>query len=284
MLASAPAGHKPPEVESSHWYDRSGKPCYQQRTLKGGLRATDLRDAKKLDLLPSVTTVLSVLAKPALTTWMVQQGIMAALTLPRVDGESETDLLARILADSREQAKAAAEEGTRVHDACECAFKGLAYPKKYGPHVDAVLAEVSRLFPGVTDWVAEASFAHESGFGGKVDLHSPSTGIVIDYKGKDGDFSDGKKLAYDQHYQLAAYNRGLILPPSQCANIFFSRTHPGAVASHVWKRDDIDAGWDVFAATLTTWKALKRFDPAFSHAQQAAHPPRPPRSSGIGNY
>ena len=46
-------------------------------------------------------------------------------------------------------------------------------------------AELRRLFPDVDDWRAEDSFGHESGFGGKVDLHSPSTGIVVDYKGKD---------------------------------------------------------------------------------------------------
>jgi hypothetical protein len=257
-------------VETGHWYDREGRPCYQQTTGKGGVRATDLRDGRKLGLVPSVTTVLSVLAKPALETWKVNQGIMAALTLPRVEGEREADFLARVMTDSREQAKAAAEEGTRIHDACECAMKGGWFPPTYQPHVDAVREELDRLFHGVDDWVAEASFAHESGFGGKVDLHSPSTGIVVDYKGKDGDFTDGKKLAYDQHYQLAAYNRGLILPPSVCANIFVSRTHPGRVASHVWKQSDIDEGWAVFDATLALWKALKKFDPGFSREAEAA--------------
>lgn len=270
MLVSAPAGHKPPEVESGHWYDRAGRPCYQQTTGRGGVRATDLRDGKKLGLVPSVTTVLSVLAKPQLTAWMVNQGIMAALTLPRVDDEGEVTFLSRVLADSKAQAKAAAEEGTRVHDACECEFKGEPYPDRYRPHAKAVRAEVMRLFPDVRDWTAEASFAHESGFGGKVDLHSPSTGIIVDYKGKDGDFSDGKRLAYDQHYQLAAYNRGLILPANRCANVFFSRTHPGAVASHVWKQTEIDEGWAVFAAALALWKALKKFDPSFSREQAAA--------------
>lgn len=270
MLASAPAGQKPPEVDSGHWYDRNGKPCYQQTTGKGGVRATDLRDGRKLGLVPSVTTVLSVLAKPALTNWMVEQAILAALTLPRIEGEPEPAFIARVKADSREQAKAAAEEGTRVHDACECAFKGEWYPDRYQPHVAAVRAEVARLFPEVTDWVAEASFAHPSGFGGKVDLHSPSTGVVIDYKGKDGDFTDGKRLAYDQHYQLAAYNRGLTLPSNVCANIFFSRTHPGLVASHVWKQDDVDKGWTVFAAALELWKAQKLFDPSFNRERQAA--------------
>lgn len=270
MLISAPSGAKPPEQESQHWYARDGRPCYEQRTLKGGLRPTNLSDARKLGLIPSVTTVLSVLAKPALTTWLVNQGIMAALTLTRVPGESETDFLSRVVADSKAQAKAAAEEGTRIHDACESYMKGEHYPHTYQPHVDGVVEELNRLYPGVNDWVAEASFGHRLGFGGKVDLHSPSTGIVVDYKGKDGDFSDGKKLAYDQHWQLAAYNRGLELPPSECANIFVSRTHPGKVASHVWKQSQVDEGWQVFESALAVWKALKRFDSSFDSEAQAA--------------
>lgn len=266
MLVSAPAGRKPPEQESQHWYDRCGVPCYQQRTQKGGLRATDLRDARKLGLVPSVTTVLSVLAKDALTTWKVRQGILAALTLTREPGEDDDCFLARVMEDSKAQAKAAAEEGSRIHDACECALKGLPYPDTYGPHVAAVREELARLFPDVTDWVAEQSFAHLSGYGGKVDLHSPSTGIVVDYKGKDGDFTDGKKLAYDQHYQLAAYQAGLILPPNVCANIFVSRTHPGKVASHVWKAEEVQAGWTVFERALGLWKAIKCFDSSFDLA------------------
>ena len=269
MLVSAPTGGKPAQQDSSHWYTTDGKPAYEQRTANGGVRATDLRDARKYSLVPSVTTVLSVLAKPALTTWLVDQGIMAALTLPRIDGETERAFLDRVRADSKAQAVAAAEEGTRIHDALECAFKGDGCPARYQPHVAAVRLELGRLFPDVDDWVAEASFAHWSGFGGKVDLHSPSTGIVCDYKGKDGDFSDGKKLAFDQHFQLAAYNRGLRLRPNRCANIFVSRTHPGCVASHVWTNDDIDHGWKVFEGCLEVWKLLKKYDPSFTQALAA---------------
>lgn len=63
---------------SEHWYTREGSPCYEQVTQKGGLRATDLRDARKQGLVPSVTTVLGVVAKPQLEVWKVNQGIMAA--------------------------------------------------------------------------------------------------------------------------------------------------------------------------------------------------------------
>jgi hypothetical protein len=255
---------------SDHWYSRAGQPAYEQITAKGGLRATDLRDARKLGLVPSVTTVLSVVAKPQLEKWKRDQVLMAALTLPRRDDESEADFLRRVAIDSEAQAKAAAEEGTRIHDAIEAYFKeGCPSSSPYIAHVRAVRAELSRLFPDVTDWAAEKSFACPEGYGGKVDLHSPSAGIVVDFKGKDGDFTDGKKLAYDQHWQLAAYQRGLCLPRSVCANIFVSRTHPGKVASHVWSVEQVLEGWDVFAASLALWKALKRFDSRFPLAQAA---------------
>jgi hypothetical protein len=246
-------------AESQHWYTRDGRPCYEVPAKDGRLRATTLRDARALGLVPSVTTVLQIVAKPQLEKWKINQAILAALTLPRVDDEPESDWLARIDADSRAQAQAAADEGTRIHDAIECSFRGHAVPRAYLAHVDATRAELTRLFPGVSDWVSEQSFAHAAGYGGKVDLHSPSAGIVVDLKGKDGDFSDRKRLAYDQHWQLAAYQRGLALPTTHCANIFVSRTHPGAVTSHVWSETDMAEGWAVFEAALRLWQAVKNF-------------------------
>lgn len=248
---------------ADHWYTRDGAPCYEQATQKGGLRNTDLRDARKLGLVPSVTTVLSVIDKPALTSWKVDQGIMAALTLPKLGGEADKEYLARIKADSGQQAKNAAEEGTRIHDALEAHFKGKPAPDNYGLHVAAVVVELARIFPGVTDWVAEKSFGSPLGYGGKVDLHSPSTGITVDHKGKDGDFTDGKKLAYDQHWQLAPYQAGLGFAYGPSANIFVSRTHPGAVTSHVWTPEEMAHGMEVFMAALGLWKAMKKFDPSF---------------------
>lgn len=255
---------------SEHWYTRAGKACYEIATKGNGFRPTTLRDARKLGLVPSVTTVLGVLAKPGLETWKVKQGILSALTLNRRPEESDDEYLSRILVDSGEQARLAAEEGSRIHDACEWAMKGRFYPAKYEKHVFAVKAELARLFPGVTDWIAEKSFGHSMGFGGKIDLHSPSTGIVVDYKGKDGDFSDGKKLAYDQHWQLAAYQHGVGLPINVCANIFVSRTHPGKVSSNVWTTAEVTHGWEVFKATLSVWKHLRKFDPSFQVEREAA--------------
>ena len=52
--------------ESGHWYTKTGEPMYTIVGANGKERNTTLADAKKLDLVPSVTTILGIVAKPAL--------------------------------------------------------------------------------------------------------------------------------------------------------------------------------------------------------------------------
>lgn len=248
----------------SHWYDRQANSRYTIVGTNGVERSTTLRDARKHGYLPSVTTILGVIDKPNLVDWKVKQAILSSLTLDRYDNESDDDYISRILADSKQQAIDAADEGSRIHDAIECAFKGKPFPAEYRQHVNAVDRELNRLFPHVDDWISEKSFAHHYGFAGRVDLHSPSTGIVVDYKTKNGDFSDGKKLAYDQNIQLGGYRRGLELPDGNVsANIFVSRDVPGAVASHVWSREDVNSGENIFLACLHLWQLIKNYSGAW---------------------
>lgn len=246
-----------------HWYKRDGEPFYTIIGTNGSERSVTLRDARKVGAVPSVTTVLNVLSKPALENWKVEQGVLAALTLPRDPNESDEEFLDRVLEDSRQQARVAAAIGTTIHDAIECKFKGYPVLEEYKQHADAVIEEIAKLYPGVEDWQAESSFAHPTGYGGKVDLHSPSTGIVIDFKTKDGDADLWKRVAYDQYIQLAAYQTGLELPEAECVNIFVSRTHPGTLKSHTWKVQDIQHGKEVFAHALKLWQTVKKYTPSW---------------------
>ena len=74
--------------ESGHWYTRTGEPMYQVKSNGGVLRNTTLRDARKYDLVPSVTTILNCAAKPGLEAWKQQQILLASLTLPKRDDDS----------------------------------------------------------------------------------------------------------------------------------------------------------------------------------------------------
>ena len=65
--------------ESQHWYIRDGVPQYTVEAKKGGQRNTMLRDARVMNLVPSVTTILGVAAKPALLAWLQQQVLLAEI-------------------------------------------------------------------------------------------------------------------------------------------------------------------------------------------------------------
>ena len=106
--------------EPSHWYLRDGRPFHEIANRDGtGNRATTLRDARKVLALPSVTNVLGVLAKPGLDAWKIEQGIMAALTLPRLPDEPLDAFARRVVEDMGAQVEKAADFGSRIHNACE---------------------------------------------------------------------------------------------------------------------------------------------------------------------
>ena len=256
-----------------HFYDRHGKPCYTVLDAKGKERDATLRDCKKYGWVPSVSEVLNIIDKPALNNWKIMQGILASLTCSRNRNESDDAWIERIQKDSRAQAEQAATMGSAIHDAIDKSFSGITPMPEHVPHVDAVRDLLASLYPEIQDWVSEHSFAHPDGFGGRVDLYSPSKGIIVDYKGKDGDFSDGKKLAYDQFWQLGGYQYGLgfARAHNQGCNIFFSRTHPGKVTHVIWESNDMALGAEIFKAALMLWKLLKSYDGSF-HAPSLTLP------------
>lgn len=252
----------------SHWYKHDGSPMHQVQAFSGNMRATTLRDARKYHLVPSVMTVLSIIDKPGLIKWQVDQGILAALTLGRRKDESDEDFLIRLYKDSRQQFINAGIMGDKIHTACERHITGKQVDIEFLPHAIAVSDILQEQFPDVKDWVTEKSFAHPLGFGGRVDLHSPSTGIVIDFKGKDIDPENKKVLAFEQHYQLGGYQIGLNFPINWGMNIFISRTHPGYAVSHAWNKEKMQFGREVFLATFNLWKTMKKYDPRFARTEK----------------
>lgn len=242
--------------ESQHWYTRTGDPAYTVKNKEGHQRPTTLRDARKLGLVPSVTTIIKCAASPGLEAWKLQQMMLAALTLPRAPEESEESFISRIQTDSKEQAKMAAERGSEVHAALESFFETRHVTTKFAEAVLGTEGEIAKVF-GDMEWSTEKSFAM-SGFGGKVDLHSKDgQGVVIDFKTKEftSETMD-KAQGFDEHLmQLAAYRVGLEIPQARCANVFVSVTQPGLVVVREWTQEDLARGWKMFNSLLEFWYA-----------------------------
>ena len=247
-------------AESTHWYKQDGSPQYTVIGKNGKERNATLRDARELNLVPSVTTILQVPAKPALTNWLIDQALLSALTLPKIEGESLDDFKARAKADSKEQVTEAADIGTSIHAEIEKGFKG-ELNKGQSVAFDGVLEWLDAAFPG-TPWEAEQSFSSSLGFGGKLDLRGDI--IFVDFKSKDGiSGKDASKLVYDEHgMQLSAYAEGCGVSNPIRISCFIDRKTRDA-KFHVWDEESHKKHWGMFKALLEYWKLSKGYNPEY---------------------
>ena len=244
-------------AESVHWYRKDGTPQYTVIGKDGKERASTLRDARKMDLVPSVTTILKTIYKPALEVWKQEQLLLAALTLPKQPNETEKSFIARVMYDSKETGRLAADRGTEIHESIEKYYR--EEPVEHIKICEGFDLQVVETF-GNVDLIPEESFG--GGFGGKVDLHDrmfEGTGLVLDIKTKEFGPDDEVPNYEDNLMQLAAYRVGLCLPNARCANVFVSRNHPGLVKVNEWSQEDLERGWEMFSHLLKFWRLKNKF-------------------------
>ena len=243
--------------EQGHWYYTNGDPAYTIIGANGKERATNVKDARKLGLVPSVTTILKLIPKPFLERWIVKQAVLSSLTLPRNLNETDDDYVERILIDKDEQSRKAKEKGSAIHGAIEQYLRDKSRENPYRHYAIFTIAELQKYLqiPDFTnDCESERSFATHD-FGGKVDLYSIKRNFIIDFKTKDFDEST-KKLAYDeQSIQLVAYARGLGIPTARLLNVFISTKVEGLVKI-VEHTENKEYYWNVFKKCLALWQML----------------------------
>lgn len=265
-----------PVFEGGHWYTRDGSPAYTQPKSDGsGERPTTLRDAKKLKLLPSVTTVLGVLDKPQLTLWKVKNAIRAAAEVARADGEELEAWVERVTAKAGEPVAEAADLGTRIHEAIELACKGAEWDSEsLGVFVAPVLGWLVGKLGGGGRIIAqeEVIVLPKWGYAGRVDLAVEDGGgilWVVDWKSRKTRAGESDTAAFapypTQKMQLAAYAaKWAILEERgwdkvRCVNVITSSTEPGrfGVAVH----DGAEYAWGAWMDTLSVWRWSKGYDP-----------------------
>ena len=256
-----------------HWYDREGKPQHFVTSKNGKLRASTLRDARKYGWMPSVTSVLDIMAKPGLDQWKINKAIHSAINLSRHTAETDAEYSKRILSQSKKESEKAAERGTRIHNMLEKSFKKEEKPKGEDEIIFNSVKSILDINCGKQEWESEVTFSEPRlGYGGMVDLLSDEW--AIDFKTKEF-AADHKTLAYDSMaYQLIAYAvTGLEKSAKEnstptvrkMANIFISSTQPGLTVFHEWSKEDYERYWEIFSSSLTLWKNIKQYWPEKHH-------------------
>ena len=266
---------KPKRGGGGHWYTREGKAMHTMPLAKGdGERNTTLRDAKKLGLYPSVTTLLGLFAKPGLERWKHDQLLRIAFDNPAKLDESFENYADRCLVQHEKPVEEAADFGTKVHDAIECYWKGEHIPDELLGYIQPAL-----------DWKQENQLtfiefelmlvSKTHGYAGTVDIvgrGKDNQMFILDWKTRKT--QKGKKVtAYDfQIHQIAAYAAAywgedkVLNHEVHGANAFISSTEKGRFEVIRYSPEDLAKAWVDFTALCQLWRSLKNYDPR-SHGE-----------------
>jgi len=256
---------------ASHWYLRDGRPFHEIAKKDGtGNRPVTLADARKVLALPSVTNVLGVLAKPGLDAWKIEQGILSALTLPRLPGEDLGQFAKRVVEDMGEQVEKAADFGSAIHAACE------AYALEKQLPEDPCLREHLKCW---VEWfdsnvervasIEQVFVHHEHGYAGRVDMVALLKRIgwaVVDFKTqkiKRSVKGEPKPVFYETWpLQLAAYRQAVLASGAKnvtgLVSVVLDSVQPGPVHVKQWSGVDY---FGSFLAAVELWKYVKDYDP-----------------------
>lgn len=247
---------------ADHWYcGETGEPRYTVIGKNGKERNTTVRDARELNLVPSVTTINSMLSKSGLDTWKQTQVLYAAVEYPRWDGEDEKEWVSRILELAKTKSREAAQRGTNIHDILDSYFSCVYLPE-WPAYIARVQEHLDTTF-GKRLWLSEQSFRHPEGYGGKVDLYCKADpinnlpGVVIDFKTTEK--SPGELTPYYEYtLQLAAYREALV-PNAICANVFINGD-TDEVAIKIHKEQDLKDGYEAFLSLLKVFKLKNKLN------------------------
>jgi hypothetical protein len=254
---------------SSHWYAKDGSPVHtvQMKTDPTKQRPTTVRDARELGLLPSVTNIIGILDKPALTAWKQEQAVLAAITLPRNPGEGDDDFAIRVTRDATEQVSDAASIGVKMHAAvatllttgridCDDAIKPLFAP----------VIEWSDKHIGYVH-LAEQTVVGD-GYAGQLDLVAELDDLgpcIIDFKTRKR--YNGKFATYDEDgLQLAAYQAAVArghphIGPLRRVSVLIDSQNPSEPHLHVWPSLEDHETYTAFMHIFCVWKFLKSYNP-----------------------
>lgn len=246
--------------ESGHYYDWQGEPHhFVPCTTRDGTRPTTIADCRKHGWLPSVTTVLKAIAKPALTEWLRRTAAIAAVTTPRQEGESLDEFVDRVLSvDAEDESTRAKDLGSEIHKSIEEHIAGRLYAPQFQPYVEAAMKQVNELGKVIA---SEKTYVHPFGYAGKADCITQANDLitVIDFK----TCKQIPKVAYPeaiiQTAALAAALGNTGNSRIQTAEIYISTTKPGETKLFV--QNNWQDTTYVFKCAFIIWCYLNNYDP-----------------------
>lgn len=286
---------------AGRWYSTEGNLYGQIPTQKGSYRDFDLRDARKNGALPSVTTILGLLAKPGLVKWQVEQGIKAAWEVAAGGllpiNMTSDEAVKATYTKSQEYTRYTQEFGVATHWWVNKKLRAVETNE-----IPPMIAGSEEVADGVLTWLSEHSYdlaltehrfaRTDLGWAGTIDMLGTRVGVpcIIDLKTQQPPLTP-----YLEHaLQLAGYDMALepVWYPWQVEatsgnlgnyhtevldlqvpvsreriSLIANRLNPGEVKEHIWiDRDSTveatNARYDaIWMSLVNLWMGINQYDP-----------------------
>ena len=248
--------------QAGHWYTEEGESAHVILGANGKERNTTVADARKLGLLPSVTSVIGIKNKPELETWKQEQVIRACIKFKKEEDELDEQYAKRIMLEAKKTTTDAATHGSLMHEAMEHILLGREHSK------DERLAPYIRTFKQWANDNIEKTYWCEkalvgAGYAGRCDAYVRMRGIgdaIIDLKNRK------VNPKYDPFYdtdcaQLWAYRIASENPQAACVSVVLASNDPESIKHHVWDEEELDQAGIAFQAMLKVWSWAKQYVP-----------------------
>ena len=198
---------------------------------------------------PSVTTILGVIAKPALIPWANKLGL---------DGIVYEDYM-----------KESAKMGTLAHEIIQEDLGGIAFQWDRGAYTPDQVSQASNSVVNFQQWASsnkldiehiELAVINEAyQYGGRVDLIAKlgEERWLIDFKtGKSGIFKEHEA-------QVAAYYKALVANGYRIDGVRIlriARVDEGGFQDHVMSQAKLNTAWGIFESALMLYRAMQIHD------------------------
>ena len=266
------------KTQSLHWYSaKDGSPAHD----------ATLREARKDNLLPSVTSIIKNWYNPMLERYKINEALKAAVTLPRIAGEDDEAFGQRCLEESLRHAIEAASAGTALHGELEAWNKswegwdakatGFPLPQAFPafspqyeqfclPYADYATKNYSRIVRSEI-----TLFSANMGIAGRTDLIAMDKrlGMVIaDYKTTKVKSYKGKKdpgFWPSYCWQLAVYAELYRLQndlpePPRIVSLVVDLDQPG-IYEKVWEVEEQTRALEFMKHLIAAWQIEKKYKP-----------------------
>lgn len=243
--------------ESTHFYTYDGKPVF----------GATLREARKQNLLPGVSSICKMWPSDGLKGWLRQQDILAAATTPRLQHEPDDAWIARVLHAADEESQKGRDTGTRRHDLIHGFHNGgLSYlaaddEKFLWPYIDWFTKYVTRV-ERCESIVTNTALGYAGTMDALVTLMDGRKAVIDIKNRKRAAVYDSDAMQLEAYCHCVPSEDGLPAPISVVLG-----TEKPEIKVQDWSLSRGTA-WDNFVLCLQLWRASKNYYP--KQPQEAA--------------